>query len=124
MQISGNVNHNLIIKDLILYDVDKLLKWRPLLEINPYTSCSVLNQSVGDSIPVLNMPLCASTGLVLARCCQHQTSTGSVLATNCMFIGFPCLFQCAKANFCFCDILHLHLYTTAHLYIFLCILTY
>jgi len=35
----------------------------------------------------VNMPLCASTGPVLARCCQHRTSTGPVLATNGMFIG-------------------------------------
>ena len=34
------------------------------------------------------MPLCASTGPVLGRCCQHQTSTGPVLATNGMFTGF------------------------------------
>jgi len=35
----------------------------------------------------VNMPLCASTGPVLARCWQHRTSTGPVLATNGMFIG-------------------------------------
>ena len=33
----------------------------------------------------INMPLCASTGHVLGRCCQHRTSTGPVLATNGMF---------------------------------------
>ena len=31
------------------------------------------------------MPLCASTGPVLGRRCQHRTSTGPVLATNGMF---------------------------------------
>ena len=31
------------------------------------------------------MPLCASTGPVLGRCCQHRTSTGPVLVTNGMF---------------------------------------
>ena len=31
------------------------------------------------------MPLCASTGPVLGRCCQHRHSTGPVLATTGMF---------------------------------------
>ena len=30
----------------------------------------------------INMPVCASTGSVLGRCCQHRSSTGSVLAHN------------------------------------------
>jgi len=34
----------------------------------------------------INMPLCASTGPVLVQCCQHQTSTGPVLATNDMIL--------------------------------------
>ena len=42
---------------------------------------SLLSQA---STPI-NMPLCASTGPVLLRCCQHRTSTGPVLATNGMF---------------------------------------
>ena len=33
------------------------------------------------------MPLCASTGPVLGRCCQHRPSTGPVLATNGMYTG-------------------------------------
>ena len=33
------------------------------------------------------MPLVASTGPVLVRFCQHQTSTGHVLATNGMLTG-------------------------------------
>ena len=33
------------------------------------------------------MPLCASTGPVLGRCCQHRTSTGPVLVTSGMFTG-------------------------------------
>ena len=37
-------------------------------------------------IPI-NKPLCASTGHVLDRNCQHRTSTGPVLATNGMFTG-------------------------------------
>jgi len=32
-------------------------------------------------------PLCASTGPVPVRCCQHRTSTGPVLAHNGMFTG-------------------------------------
>ena len=39
-----------------------------------------------SNIPV-NMPLYASTGPVLGRCCQHRTSTGPVQATNGMFTG-------------------------------------
>ena len=35
----------------------------------------------------VNMLLCASTGPVLGRCCQHRTSIGPVLATNGMFAG-------------------------------------
>ena len=31
------------------------------------------------------MPLVASTGPVLVRCCQHRPSTGPVLAHNGMF---------------------------------------
>ena len=38
------------------------------------------------SFPV-DMPVCASTGLVLGRCWQHRTSTGPVLAHNGMFMG-------------------------------------
>ena len=37
-------------------------------------------------LPV-NMPLTASTGPVLVRCCQHGTSTSPVLAVNGMFTG-------------------------------------
>ena len=36
----------------------------------------------------LNMPLVASTGPVLVRCCQHRSSTGPVLAHNGMFMGY------------------------------------
>ena len=32
-------------------------------------------------------PLCASTGPVLGRCCQHRPNTGPVLATNGRFTG-------------------------------------
>ena len=35
----------------------------------------------------IKMPLYASTGPVLGRCCQPRTSTGPVLATNDMFTG-------------------------------------
>ena len=34
------------------------------------------------------MPVHASTGPVLGRCCQHRTSTGPVLANNGMFTGY------------------------------------
>ena len=35
----------------------------------------------------VNMPLVASTGPVLVRCCQHRPSTGPVLAHNGMLMG-------------------------------------
>ena len=35
----------------------------------------------------LKMPVLASTGPVLDRCCQHRTSTGPVLARTGMFTG-------------------------------------
>jgi len=38
-----------------------------------------------ESYIPINMPLRASTGPVLVRCCQHRTRTGPVLATNGMF---------------------------------------
>ena len=41
------------------------------------------------------MPLCASTGPVLGRYCQHRTSTGPVLATNGMFTGI--MAQCLNS---------------------------
>jgi len=36
----------------------------------------------------INMPLCASTGPVLVRCCQHRTSLGPVPATSGMFTEY------------------------------------
>ena len=44
------------------------------------------------------MPLCASTGPVLGRCCQHRTSTGPVLATNGMFTGKDISFIHSEIN--------------------------
>ena len=35
----------------------------------------------------VNMPVCASTGPVQGRCCQHRPITGPVPATNDMFTG-------------------------------------
>jgi len=43
-----------------------------------------------------NIPLCASTGPVLVRCCQHLTSTGPVLAHNSMFMGIQLLTQTSQ----------------------------
>ena len=40
-----------------------------------------------NTYPV-NMPVCASTGPVLGRCCQHRTSTVPVLAHYGMFMGY------------------------------------
>jgi len=39
----------------------------------------------------INMPLRASTGPVLVRCCQHRPSTGPVPARNGMFTGLVML---------------------------------
>ena len=56
------------------------------LAIVPLYHCQLLKRC----IPV-NMPLCASTGPVLVRCCRHRPSTGPVLATNGMFTGMHAL---------------------------------
>ena len=48
--------------------------------------CAPKYQIDWRNIPI-NMSLCASTGPVLGRCCQHRNSTGPVLATNGMFTG-------------------------------------
>ena len=65
-----------------------------------YTTLYLINI---HHIPI-NIPVCASTGPVLGRCCQHRTSTGPVLATNGMFTGLlswhalQCV--CAFTNAC------------------------
>jgi len=74
--------------------------WRPL---RSYRSTQCLNHKCvsGCSLPSLgqyytcrcpidsvNMPVWASTGLVLVRCWQHWPSTGPVLAHYGMFLGY------------------------------------
>ena len=49
-----------------------------------------LKKSVKESLIIedpVNMPLVASTGPILDRCCQHRPSTGPVLAYTGMFMG-------------------------------------
>ena len=55
---------------------------------NLYCHLSLRMHEIFIAIFPVNMPLVASTGPVLVRCCQHRPSTGPVLAHNCMFIGF------------------------------------
>ena len=47
----------------------------------------------------INMPLCASTGPVLVRCWQHQTSTGPVLATTSRYGAGSLLFFLENQRF-------------------------
>ena len=73
--------------------------WQNYSRWPPTENNLTLTLSAGDISPTsirvccyrraypINMPLCASTGPVLVRCCQHPTSTGPVLATNGMFTG-------------------------------------
>ena len=70
---------------LLVYKSTKLTS-QPLLSEN---GMGIYTPKLISNIPV-NMPLVASTGRVLGRCCQHRTSTGPVLATNGMYTGMAC----------------------------------
>ena len=55
--------------------------------LNRKTEKNIFTVLTFDRYP-LNMPLCAGTGLVPARCYRQQSSTGPVLTHNGMFTGY------------------------------------
>ena len=73
------------------------------LLIGPILAPTPCRPFVSSSLPIIgrhpfsvSIPLCASTGPVLGRCCQHQTSNGPVLAFvnddyNCFSLNRSCI---------------------------------